>query len=400
VVVTQISSYSPAVIARPLHLRRLDALLRQFPVVAILGARQIGKTTLARQLVAGRRGEVTVFDLEKSEHLAQLADPDLVLGPLRGLIVIDEIQRRPELFPSLRVLVDAPGSRRRFLVLGSASPDLLRQTSETLAGRIAYRELAGFAVGEVGVARASTLWRRGGFPRSFLAGSDLASMRWRRQFIRTFLEREIPNLGLRLPATILRRFWMMLAHYHAQVWNASELARAFAVAHTTVRHYLDVLTATFMVRQLQPWHENIGKRQVRAPKVYVRDSGLLHALLGLTTQRQIESHPKVGASWEGFALDVVTSHLGAEPEECYFWATHSGAELDLLVMRGRQRLGFEFKRTTTPAVTRSMRVAVEDLHLTRLFVVHAGTRSFPLAPGIQALALSRVLEDLPASRRA
>jgi predicted AAA+ superfamily ATPase len=297
------------------------------------------------------------------------------------------------------VLVDAPGAGRRFLVLGSASPDLLRQTSETLAGRIAYHELAGFAVSEVGAARASTLWRRGGFPRSFLAGSDLASMQWRRQFIRTFLEREIPNLGLRLPAATLRRFWMMLAHYHAQVWNASELARAFAVAHTTVRHYLDVLTATFMVRQLQPWHENIGKRQVRAPKVYVRDSGLLHALLGLATQRQIESHPKVGASWEGFALDVVTSQLRAEPEECYFWATHSGAELDLLVMRGRQRLGFEFKRTTTPAVTRSMRVAVDDLRLTRLFVVHAGTRSFPLAPGIQALALSRVLEDLPAPRR-
>ena len=386
-------------IARPLHIRRIEALLRQFPMVGILGARQVGKTTLARQLVANRGG-ATVFDLEKSEHLAQLAEPDLALGPLRGLIVIDEIQRRPELFPALRVLADEPGARRRFLVLGSASPDLLRQTSETLAGRIAYHELGGFSVGEVGASQSGTLWRRGGFPRSFLADSDVASMRWRRQFIRTFLEREIPNLGLRLPAATLRRFWMMLAHYHAQVWNASELARAFGVAHTTVRHYLDVLTATFMVRQLPPWHANIGKRQVKAPKVYVRDSGLLHALLGLTLERQIASHPKVGASWEGFALDVVTSHLGAEPEECFFWATHSGAELDLLVMHGTRRLGFEFKRTSAPAVTRSMRVALEDLRLTKLFVIHAGTRSFPLAPRIHALALSRVLEDLPALRRA
>ena len=216
--------------------------------------------------------------------------------------------------------------------------------------------------------------------------------------MRTFLEREIPSLGLRLPAATLRRFWMMLAHYHAQIWNASELARAFAVAHTTVRHYLDVLTATFMVRQLSPWHENISKRQVKAPKVYVRDSGLLHALLGLTTEREIASHPKVGASWEGFALDVVASHLGAEPEECYFWATHSGAELNLLVVRGKRRLGFEFKRTTTPSITRSMHVALEDLGLAKLYVIHAGTRSFPLGSRIQAVALERILVDLPVLR--
>jgi len=383
------------VIARPLHLGRLEALLRQFPVVAILGARQVGKTTLARQLVARWSGRSTVFDLERSADLTLLADPELTLHSLRGLIVIDEVQRRPELFPSLRVLADEPGVRRRFLVLGSASRDLLRQSSETLAGRIAYHELGGFSLAEVGVSRVGTLWRRGGLPRSFLADGDRASMAWRRQFIRTFLEREIPNLGLRLPALTLRRFWMMLAHYHAQVWNASELARAFGVAHTTVRHYLDVLTATFMVRQLPPWHENLGKRQVKAPKVYVRDCGLLHALLDLTTERQLASHPKVGASWEGFALDVVTSRLGAEPEECFFWATHSGAGLDLLVMRGRRRIGFEFKRTTSPAVTRSMHVALEDLRLGRLYVVHTGTRSFPLAPRIHALALSRIREDLP-----
>lgn len=386
-------------LARPLHLRRLETLLRQFPVVAILGARQVGKTTLARQLVTRWSGSTTSFDLERSADLALLADPELTLHSLRGLIVIDEVQRRPELFPSLRVLADEPRVRRRFLVLGSASGDLLRQSSETLAGRIAYHELGGFSMDEVGASRSGTLWRRGGLPRSFLADGDDASMAWRRQFIRTFLEREIPNLGLRLPALTLRRFWMMLAHYHGQVWNASELARAFGVAHTTVRHYLDVLTATFMVRQLLPWHESLGKRQVKAPKVYVRDSGLLHALLALTTERQIASHPKVGASWEGFALDVVTSHLGAEPEECFFWATHSGAELDLLVMRGRQRLGFEFKRTTAPAVTRSMHIALEDLRLAKLYVVHAGTRSFPLASRIHALALSRILQDLPVLSR-
>ena len=368
-------------------------------MVAILGARQVGKTTLANQIVSRLSGDATVFDLERSEDLAQLADPELVLRPLRGLIVIDEIQRRPELFPSLRVLVDEPRARRRFLVLGSASPDLLRQSSETLAGRIAYYELGGFSLEEVGSSRSSALWRRGGFPRSLLAKGDAASMRWRRQFIRTFLERDIPNLGLRLPATTLRRFWMMLAHYHAQVWNASELARAFGVAHTTVRHYLDVLTSTFMVRQLPPWHENLGKRQVKAPKIYIRDSGLLHALLALTTERQLASHPKVGASWEGFVIDVVTSHLGAEPEECFFWAIHSGAELDLLVIRGRHRLGFEIKHTTSPALTRSMHVALEDLRLAKLYVVHAGSRSFPLAPRIHALALARVREDLPPLRR-
>jgi uncharacterized protein len=383
-----------SVIERKEHLQRLRSLMRQFPVVGILGARQVGKTTLARQLVESHRGPVAYFDLESAEDLARLADPMLALRPLTGLIVLDEVQRRPDLFTQLRVLVDEPRTRRRFLVLGSASPDLLRQTSETLAGRIAYHELGGFALEEVGSRQWSKLWRRGGFPRSFLARSESESLEWRKAMIRTFLERDIPALGLRLPAVTLRRFWMMLAHYHAQVWNASEFARSFGVAHTTVQRYLDLLSATFMVRQLPAWHENIGKRQVKAPKVYLRDSGLLHALLDLGSGNAVESHPKVGASWEGFALDAVVTRLGAHPEECHFWAAHSGAELDLFVVRGNVRLGFEFKRTTAPATTRSMHVALEDLRLSRVDVVHAGTRSFPLHPKIRAIALSRLLEDL------
>ena len=381
-------------IERKEHLRRLRSLIRQFPVVGILGARQVGKTTLARQLVKTHRGHVTYFDLESAEDLARLGDPMLALRPLTGLIVLDEVQRRPDLFTQLRVLVDEPTPRRKFLVLGSASPDLLRQTSETLAGRIAYHELAGFSLEEVGLRPWSKLWHRGGFPRSFLARSESDSLQWRKAMIRTFLERDIPALGLRLPAGTLRRFWMMLAHYHAQVWNASEFARSFGVAHTTVQRYLDLLSATFMVRQLPAWHENIGKRQVKAPKVYFRDSGLLHALLDLGDGDAAESHPKVGASWEGFALDAVVTQLGALPEECHFWAAHAGAELDLLVVRGKVRRGFEFKRTTAPATTRSMHVAIEDLRLSRLDVVHAGAHSFAMHPKIRAIALSRLLEDL------
>ncbi len=376
------------------HLQRLGALLREFPVVAILGARQVGKTTLARQLVARRRGGATIFDLERAEDLGLLSDPMLALAPLRGLVVIDEVQRRPEIFPSLRVLVDEPGARRRFLVLGSASPELLKQSSESLAGRIAHHELDGFSLEEIGAEAAARLWLRGGFPRSFLAPSDAASLRWRRELIRTYLERDIPALGLRMPAPTLRRFWMMLAHYHGQLWSASELGRAFGVAHTTVQRYLDILSATFMVRQLPPWHENLAKRQIKTPRVYIRDTGLLHALLGLRTAREIEVHPKVGASWEGFVLDAVVARLGARPEECFFWGTHSGAELDLLVVRGRRRLGFEFKRTTAPRVTRSMHVALADLGLERLYVVHAGSRSLPLAPKIRALAIDGLREEL------
>lgn len=381
-------------IERTYHLSRLTRLLNQFPVVAILGPRQVGKTTLARQHAAGRKREVTFFDLEDAADLALLADPMITLRPLKGLIVVDEVQRRAELFPSLRVLADQPKTARRFLLLGSASPELLKQTSESLAGRIAYHELNGFSVDEVGPDKWERLWHRGGFPRSFLARSESESFLWRSELIRTYLEREIPSLGLRLPAATMRRFWMMLAHYHGQVWNASELGRAFGVAHTTVQRYLDTLSATFMVRQLPAWYENIGKRQIKAPKVYIRDSGLLHALLGLEQRRAIESHPKVGASWEGFALETTIRLLNARPEECFFWATHTGAELDLLVVRGEQRFGFEFKRSSSPTLTKSMRIALDTLGLRKLIVIHAGLRSFPLADVVQAVALANILEHV------
>jgi hypothetical protein len=384
----------PERLARPHHVARIAALLRQFPVVAVLGARQVGKTTLARQVVAARRGAAAVFDLENAEDLARLADPLLALRRERGLVVIDEVQRLPDLFPTLRVLVDEPGARRRFLVLGSAAPALLRQGSETLAGRIAFHELEGFRLDEVGVARLPRLWLRGGFPRSFLARSEAESRRWREEFIRTFLERDIPQLGLRISAPALRRFWSMIAHYHAQTWNGSELARAFGVAHTTVQRYLDVLTETFMVRQLPPWHANLAKRQVRSPKVYLRDAGLLHALLGVHSARDLEGHPKVGASWEGFALGVVLDRLDARQGEAYGWGTHAGAELDLFVVRGGTRLGFEFKRTAAPTVTPSMRVALADLRLQRLDVIHGGRETFSLGERIRAVPLERVWRDV------
>lgn len=380
------------------HLKRLTGLLREFPVVGLVGPRQVGKTTLARALARGWRGAVTYFDLESPADLARLADPALALGPLRGLVVIDEFQRRPDLLAVLRVLADRPRRPARFLVLGSASPDLIRGSSETLAGRIAYHELSGFSLAEVHPARLGALWLRGGFPRSFVARTEPASWRWRQQFIRTFLERDLPALGLRLGADTLHRFWAMLAHSHAQVWNASELARAFGVADTTVRGYLDLLASAFMVRLLAPWSENLAKRQVKAPKVYLRDTGLLHALLGIRTAADLERHPNVGASWEGFMLSEVIQRLGAEPRECHFWATHGGVELDLLVVRGRRRLGFEFKRTSGPSVTRSMHVVLADLKLERLDVIHAGESTFPLAPKIRAVAARRILGDLPLLR--
>lgn len=386
----------PKMLARSRDLARVTALLRQFPVVGILGARQVGKTTLAHQVVEKHRGASAFFDLESAADRARLSDPTLALGDLRGLIVIDEVHEAPDIFRVLRVLADEPATRRRFLVLGSASPELLRQGSETLAGRIAYHELHGFRLDEVGVARLPMRWIRGGFPRSFLARNDSVSDEWREQFIRTFLERDIPQFGLRIPAPALRRFWTMMAHYHAQTWNSSELARAFGVAHTTVQRYLDVLTETFMVRQLPPWHENLSKRQVRAPKAYLRDTGLLHTLLGVRSLRDLERHPKVGASWEGYALDVVLDHLGARSGEAYFWGTHAGAELDLLVVRGRTRFGFEFKRTSSPTVTPSMRSALADLRLQRLYVVHGGTETFPLTNQILAVPLARIVLDVPA----
>jgi len=390
------------VIPRTDHLERLRRLLRASPVVALLGARQVGKSTLARALARASRGRCTVFDLEDPRDAARLADPMLALEDLRGLVVIDEVQHAPGLFPVLRVLADRPRRPARFLVLGSASPALLRQTSETLAGRIAFHELPGLALSEVSPRNLDRLWVRGGFPRSYLARSDRASLEWRRNFVRTFLERDVPQLGITIAAATLRRFWTMIAHYHGQLWNASELGRAFGVADTTVARYLDVLVATFMVRRLPPWAANVKKRQVRTPKVYLRDPGLLHALLELGTRHDLEGHPKLGASWEGFLLEEVIRQLGVEPEQCYFWATHTGAELDLLVVDGRRRLGFEFKRTSSPAVTRSMRTAIADLGLTRLDVLHAGKETFALDRNVRAVAAARLTSDiapLAAARR-
>jgi hypothetical protein len=382
------------VIPRPRDASTVRHLLRRYPVVGIIGARQVGKSTLARAVAKAQAVLGAYFDLEDPRDLARLADPIAALETFKGLVVLDEVQRFPGLFEVLRVLADRPGQRRRFLVLGSASPALLRQGSESLAGRIAYHELGGFTLEEVGPARHARLWLRGGFPRAFTARSDAQSDAWRSEFVRTFLERDIPALGIGVQPATLRRFWTMLAHYHGQVWNASEFGRAFGVADTTARNYLDLLTAAMVVKQLQPWHENIGKRQVKAPKVYLADSGLLHTLLNLPTLHDLQGHPKVGASWEGFALEQVVRHLGARGQECYFWATHGGAELDLLVIRGSRRLGFEFKRTTAPKQTPSMRSALHDLGLRSLTVVHAGAQTFSLGDGIRAVALGRILQDI------
>jgi len=382
-------------IARDAARRHVSSLLSRYRVVAILGARQVGKTTLAKQ-VAGEwsKGPATRFDLEDPVDLARLEEPSLALRGLDGLVVLDEIQRRPDLFPLLRVLADRPRPTARFLLLGSASQELLRQSSESLAGRIQFFHLSGFHMAEVGAARFEQLWVRGGFPRSFLARSDSLSAEWRRGFVRTFLERDIPQLGIRIPAATLRRFWSMLAHAHGQIWNAAEFARSFGVGESTVRRYLDLLSATFVVRQLAPWHENLGKRQVKSPKVYFTDSGLLHTLMQAETRESLLEHPRLGASWEGFALQEVIARLGARPEECFFWATHGGAELDLLLARGKTRLGFEFKRTDVPRTTPSMRSALSDLRLDTLYVVHAGEHSFPLGERIRAVPIGGLLDAI------
>jgi predicted AAA+ superfamily ATPase len=381
-------------IDRTWHRHRVRQLLARSPVVAILGARQVGKTTLAADLLRTWPVAGVSFDLEDPAELARLADPALTLRPRRGVVVLDEVQRLPGLFPVLRVLADRPRKPATFLVLGSATPDLLRQSSESLAGRIAFHELGGFSLQEVGVARLDRLWLRGGFPRSFLARSNRESMEWRLDFISTFLERDLPQLGVSIPSASLRRFWAMLAHYHGQIWNASEFARSFGVSDMTIRRYLDVLAATFVVRILSPWHENLAKRQVKSPKVYLADTGLLHALLSIRTDEDMERHPKLGASWEGFVITAIVDRLRAQWSECFFWATYAGAELDLLVVRGRTRLGFEIKRTVSPKVTASMRTALTDLRVTRLDVIHAGDSTYPLAPRIRAVALSHLMDEL------
>ena len=373
-------------IDRKTDINLVRTALRRSRIVALLGPRQCGKTTLARQFVA--EDSLNYFDLEDPQSLARLAEPDLALRNLKGLVVIDEIQRQPELFPLLRVLADRKPLQARFLILGSASPVLLHQSSETLAGRLETIPLEGFRLADLGSKAQGRLWLRGGFPLSYVAKIEINSIAWRRQFMRTYLERDIPQLGLDIPAVALRRFWNMLAHYHAQIWNGAELARALSVSEPTVRRYLDLLTGVFMLRQLPPWFENLGKRQVKAPKVFVRDSGLLHALLGITNQRDLEFHPKVGASWEGFAIEEV--HKALRPDEAYYWATHQGAEVDLLLFKNGRRIGVECKRKDAPTLTPSMRIALNDLKLDRLVVVYPGERRYTLADRIEAIPLAEL----------
>ena len=355
-------------------------------MVALLGPRQCGKTTLAREFVPA--GSDNYFDLEDPSSLARLAEPELALRPLKGLVVIDEIQRKPELFPLLRVLAERRPLPARFLVLGSAAPALLKQSSETLAGRLETVVLEGFRLADLGSHAQARHWLRGGFPLAYTAKNEADSFTWRRQFLQTFLERDLPQLGVQIPAVALGRFWSMVAHYHGQTWNSAELARALAVNESTIRRHLDLLTGVFMVRQLAPWFENLGKRQVKAPKVYIRDSGLLHALLGVPAQRDLEGHPKVGASWEGYGVEEVLKAL--RPDGAYYWATHNGAELDLLLFCSGRRIGVEFKRSSAPALTPSMRIALDDLKLDRLMVVYPGERRFPLAGKIEAIPLAEI----------
>jgi len=381
------------VVPRDAYSTQIRTELRSYPVVCLLGARQVGKTTLARQIASSQK-TVTRYDLEDPDDVMRLGEPMLELRRRRGLIILDEIQRRPELFPVLRVLADERPIRRRFLVLGSASPSLLRQTSETLAGRISFIEVGPFDAAEVPLARWPRLWLRGGFPRSYLATSDAGSLKWRRLFRQTFLERDVPMLELpNTPAAAtLGRYWAMLAHVHAELLNWSELGRSMSVSDATARRYADLLEGTLMIRQLRPWHENISKRQVKSPKLYFRDSGLLHMLLGVRTLDELEAHPRVGASWEGFLIEQLRRALRAESDELYFWRTQDGAELDLLFVRGRQRIGFEFKRSSAPSLTPSMHHALADLRLDRLYVVHAGEHRFAMHPRIEAVPSTELLE--------
>jgi predicted AAA+ superfamily ATPase len=371
-------------VARPVIRARIAAALQRSRGVVLVGPRQVGKTTLARGFVAA--GDANYFDLEDPRVEALFDSPMLLLERLRGLVVIDEVQRAPELFKALRVLMDRDAAPAKFLLLGSASPGLLRQSSESLAGRVEVIEIGGFTLDETGAAAQAALWLRGGFPRAYLAASDADSRGWRQAFAGAFLERDLPQLGINVPAPAMRRFWTMLAHLNGQVWNAADPARSLGVNESTVRRHLDWLTQTFMVRQLQPWFENLGKRQVKAPKVYFRDTGLLHELLGIADEAALLAHPRSGASWEAFALEQMLRI--AAPDEAWFWATHGGAELDLLMVKDGRRVGVEFKRTDAPRLTPSMRTALQDLRLEALYVVYPGERRYALADKVEAVPLA------------
>jgi predicted AAA+ superfamily ATPase len=370
-------------IARPGYLAKIEKSFAVHPVTAILGPRQCGKTTLARRYAVGPR--VHFFDLENPMDASALAEPLRALDGLDGLVVLDEIQRRPKILEILRVLADRVENPARFLVLGSASPDLMRGASETLAGRVGFVDLSGFHIEEVGSERRDELWQRGGFPRSFLASTDEESAHWREAFVRTFLERDVPQLGIDISAETLRRFWTMVAHYHGQRWNAAEFARSLGSAEATARHYLDILVGAYMVRRLPPWHENLKKREVKAPKIYVRDSGILHTLLTIDSLDALRRHPKLGASWEGFALETILSIAGSR--DAYFWAAHSGPELDLLLFRRGERWGFEIKYGDAPRPGRSLEVARADLRLDRTFIVYPGDRAYALDRDVHVVPL-------------
>jgi len=373
-------------IPRPEPIRQIEASFQIHPVTALLGPRQCGKTTLAR-LIADQE-QATIFDLENPVDNQRLSAPLQALKDLSGLVIIDEVQRKPELFELLRVLVDRPTNPTRYLLLGSASPHLVKGVSESLAGRIGFVDLAGFQLWEVGLHHRDRLWMRGGLPKSFLADAESESIRWREDFIRTFLERDIPQLGITIAAETLRRFWTMVAHYHGQVWNAAEFARALGTAENTARRYLDILTGAYMVRALPPWFENLKKRQVKAPKIYIRDSGLFHSLLQVSTLADLQGHPKIGASWEGFVLEHLI-HL-FRTRDAYFWATHAGAELDLMVIITGKRYGFECKYTDAPRRTRSMHSAIEDLSLDHLWIIYPGDQKYALDDKITVIPLDEI----------
>lgn len=379
---------------RTYYLEKITSLSQQFPAVCLLGPRQVGKTTLAnlyRNQVKNKFPAIHFFDLENPQDLAALSQPQLTLSSLTGLIIIDEIQRKPELFPLLRVLIDSSKQNQQWLMLGSASRDLLRQSSETLAGRIAYLEINPFSYLET--QNIELLWLRGGFPGSYLADSNALSVEWRKQYVKTFLEQDIPNLGISISPLNLRRFWMMIAHYHGNILNMEELSRSLGVSNKNIRYYLDILSSTFMLRLLPPWWENISKRQVKLPKVYLRDSGILHYLLDLENNDILHRHPKVGASWEGFALEEIIRCFHLEVENCYFWSTHQQAELDFLYFKQGLRYGIECKYMDAPKLSKSMQIALQDLNLESLTIVYPGERSYFLTEKIQVMGLKAYLDS-------